>query len=164
MSSTAESLADLVRSYLDDAGVALRPNDPVAEARLNTWCFSVATAQVDVAEVLTALIDVTTELRRRLSGRPGPATFYAWYDEQTGQLRCSLASAPSDRLPFGAPYRAGAGADVAEEVLRRAGRDPHPGVVPWDEVTPATLDEDADARAEVATAPFPVWAVPVAEF
>jgi hypothetical protein len=161
MSSTAESLADLVRSYLDDADVALRPDDPVAEARLNTWCFSVATANIDVAEGLTALIDVTTEIRRRLSGRPGPATFYAWYDEQTGQLRCSLASAPPDRLPFRAPYLAGTGVDVAEDVLRRAGRDPHRGVVPWDEVTPASFDEDADPKAEVPTAPFPVWAVPV---
>lgn len=159
--TAAESLADLVRSYLDDADVALRPDDPVGEARLNTCCYSLATAHVDVAAVLTALIDVTTELRRRLSGWPGTATFYAWYDEQAGQLRCSLASEAPDRLPFGAPYRAGAGAEVAEEVLRRAGRDPHPGIVPLDELTPATFDDDADLGSEAATAPFPVWAVSV---
>ena len=108
----AESLADLIRSYLEDADVALRPDDPVAEVRLNTWHFSVATVHVDIAAVLSALIDVTTEIRRRLSGRPGPATFYAWYDEQAGQLRCSLASVPPDRLPFRAPYRAGAGVAI----------------------------------------------------
>lgn len=160
MPRTVESLAELVRSYLNDADVELRPDDPAAEARLNTSCFSVATAQIDVAEVLTALVDVATGIRKRLSGHPGPATFYAWYDEQAGQLRCSLASAPPERLPFGATYRAGAGTDAAEEVLRRAVRDPRPGVVLWDELTPATFDEAADPRSEVATA-IPVWAMPV---
>lgn len=161
MSRTVASLADLVRSYLEDSDVALRPDEPLAEVRLNTWCCSVAGARVDVAAVLTALDDVTAELRRRLAGAPGPASFYAWYDEQAGQLRCSLASLPPERLPFRAPYRAGAGADVAEEVLRRAAGDPHPGVVPLHELQPASFDGDADHGAEVAMAPFPVWAVPV---
>src|SRR5512147_2274850 len=116
MSSTAESLADLVRTYLEDADVALRPHDPTTEARRNTCSYSLTRAQVDVAAVVNALFDVAAGIRSRLAGQPGPGTFYAWYDEQAGQLRCSLASAPPDQLPFGSLYRAGAGADVAEEV------------------------------------------------
>jgi hypothetical protein len=161
MSDTSESLADLVRAYLEDGEVALRPDDSVAEARANTCCFAVAGVQLDVAAVLAALIDVAAEIRRRLTGQSGPATFYAWYDDQAGQLRCSLASAPPDQLPFRGPYRAGAGAEVAEEVLRLAVQDPHQGVVPFDEATPVTFNEVSNPEVVATPAPFPVWAVVV---
>lgn len=34
-----------------------------------------------------------------------PVTFYAWCDEQAGQLRFSIAPCNSDKLPFGARVR-----------------------------------------------------------
>lgn len=95
-------LATLVRSYLDDDEVMLLPDDPDREHRLNTWGYSIPDGRLDVAAVVAALQFVHRELRQRATGS---ATFYAWYDEQAGQLRCSLTSAPADRLPFRAPYR-----------------------------------------------------------
>ncbi|GIG03004.1 hypothetical protein Cci01nite_80970 [Catellatospora citrea] len=54
---------------------------------------------------MTALRFVEQELRRRLADQPNTGTFYAWYDEQAGQLRCSLTSAAPSRLPFGGALR-----------------------------------------------------------
>jgi hypothetical protein len=101
----AEDLADMVWSYLDDEEVALRPNDSVGEHRANTWGYRVPVEPVNVAAVVAALDFVRDQLGRRLAGDAGPGTFYAWYDEQAGQLRCSLSSSQPDRLPFGAAYR-----------------------------------------------------------
>jgi hypothetical protein len=58
-------------------------------------------------------------------------TFYARYDEQAGQLRCSLTSASPDRLPFRAPYRS---TFDAAEVVALAAADPSPGLLRWTEL------------------------------
>jgi len=102
---SAGDLAALVRSYLDDDEVALLPGEPEREYRLNTWCYGVPEGSVDVPAVVAALHIVHRELRKRWAGRNFSGTFYAWYDEQAGQLRCSLTSAPPAFLPFEAPYR-----------------------------------------------------------
>jgi len=153
-----DSVADLVRSYLDDREVTLWPDDPSAEARANTWAFAVRGA-IDQPSVVAALADVAAALRRRLSGQPGPATFYAWYDDQGGRLRCSLASAKPDRLPFGAAYESSADNAMAELVVRLAAADPHPGTIPLEELTPVTFDEPHDAEASPAR--LQVWAAVV---
>jgi hypothetical protein len=103
LEGSAEPLAAMVLSYLDDNEVGLLPDDPVTEARRNTWCYSVGAGSVDVPAVVAALKVVAAALRQRLATH-GSGTFYAWYDQQAGQLRCSLSSFPPEALPFRAPY------------------------------------------------------------
>jgi hypothetical protein len=155
---SGSDLAALVRSYLDDNEVTLLPEDPERETRLNTWGYGVPDGPVDVAAVVEALQLVHRELGQRWATTAAAGTFYAWYDEQAGQLRCSLASAPSHRLPFGAPYRSTVD---AAEVVALVAADPSPGLVPWAELA------DVDPAAASATAeeqlppPFPVWVAPL---
>jgi hypothetical protein len=150
----AESLAEMVQSYLDDDDVSLLPDDPVTEARRNTWCYSVSAVSVDVPQVVAALNFVAAALRRRFAAH-GSGTFYAWYDLQAGQLRCSLSSRPPESLPFGAPYFA-TGDPV--EVVRLAALDPSPGVVLWSELVDVTDEApDADMLDEQPAPAFPVW-------
>lgn len=96
---TGDPLAELVLSYLDDHEVELRPDDTVREARVNTWAYGLPVGGFDVSAVAAALELVARRLSERLNGRRG--TFYCWYDEQAGQLRCSLTSRLADQLPFG---------------------------------------------------------------
>lgn len=143
------SLAEMVRSYLQDDDVDLLPDDPVAEVRRNTWGFHADTARVDVLEVVTALNFVAGSLRKRFADQ-GSGTFYAWYDEQAGQMRCSLSSRPPESLPFTAPYVA-TGDPV--EVVRLVVVDRTPGLVPWSELMP----EEAEDMPEEPPVPFLVW-------
>ncbi|MCI4066077.1 hypothetical protein MRQ36_27435 [Micromonospora sp. R77] len=147
-------LAALVRSYLDDDEVMLLPDDTDREQRLNTWGYSVPQGRLDATAVVAALQFVHRELRQRVTG---PATFYAWYDKQAGQLRCSLTSAPADRIPFRAPYRA---TTDAAEVVALVAADPTPGLIPWNEL--ATVERIAASLATKALPPpFPVWVAPL---
>jgi hypothetical protein len=73
-----ESLADMVRSFLDDGEVALLPEDRDVEHHRHTWSYSVAPSSVDVADVVSALNHVAAELRDRFTSHVGVATFYAW--------------------------------------------------------------------------------------
>ncbi|BCJ26904.1 hypothetical protein Asera_10120 [Actinocatenispora sera] len=156
-----ESLVDLIQSYLDDDEVALMPGDPAAEVRANTWGYGVPAGAVDVPAVGAALERVTSVLRVRLSRRGDAGTFYSWYDAQAGQLRCSLSSAPPDRLPFGGPYRL---AVRATEVVALAAADDQPGLVAWSDLADADAgsddggDDDAGDSVE-AVPPLVVWAV-----
>ncbi|BCJ39029.1 hypothetical protein Athai_65320 [Actinocatenispora thailandica] len=145
-----DSLAALVLSYLDDEDVALTPGDPAAETRTNTWGYAVPPEQIDVPAVGSALSQVASELGGRLSRRGEVGTCYAWYDEQAGQVRCSLSSAPPDRLAFGGRYRLVA---RATDVVALAAADQTPGLVAW----AALADSNADEPA-VRVPPFPVWA------
>src|SRR6476469_7089506 len=72
----------------------------------------------DVGAVAASLEHIVRQLSKR-QYRNG--TFYCWYDEQTGQLRCSLTSRAKDQLPFAGRYRPTA--DVTD-VLQRAATDP----------------------------------------
>lgn len=152
-----DDLAALVRTYLDDDEVGLLPDEPDREARLNTWSYEVPEGPVDLASVVEALHVVHLELDRRWSRRSGSGTFYAWYDEQSGHLRCSLSSAPADRLPFGGRYRS---TPDAAEVVALAAADSSPGFVPW--ATPRDVDPRTDdAVDQDPRQPFPVWVAPV---
>jgi hypothetical protein len=92
--AVVDPLAAMVLSYLDDREIELRPDDPKAEHRANTWRCGLP-ARFDVSAVASTLGHVVRQLSERQYGRPG--TFYCWYDEQAGQPRCSLASKPADQ-------------------------------------------------------------------
>jgi hypothetical protein len=153
----SDSLAAMIRSYLDDTEIALNPADPAAEARTNTWHYGIS-GDIDVATVVEAFDLVQSELRRRFLEQVGSATFYAWYDDQAGQLRCSLTSARPDRLPFRAPYRLTT--DVSD-IVREAATDPHPGTIAWGELTPIDTASNLGVVAEMSHPPFRVWAVAI---
>lgn len=151
---SAEPLEALVLSYLDDDEVGLLPDDPVTEARRNTWWYSVGMGSVNVPAVVAALNVVAETLRQRLATHCS-GTFYAWYDQQAGQLRCSLSSFPPESLPFRAHY---AVTGDAVEVVHLAAADPEPGVVSWSALVDVT-DEATDTDTPRAQPPsaFPVW-------
>ena len=119
-----DPLAAMVLSYLDDPEVRLRPDDPMAEVRGNTWHYGVPAGTFNKSAVAAVLEHVIRQLSTRQNGYPG--TFYCWYDEQAGQLRCSLTSRPADRLPFGSRYRP---TTEVTEILHLAASDPRPGAV-----------------------------------
>jgi hypothetical protein len=142
----------MVRSYLDDQEIALLPQDSNAEHRRNMWSYSVALTPVDVADVVAALNHVAAALRQRFASHVGIATFYAWYDQQAGQLRCSLASLGPESLPFGGAYF---GTEDAAGVVRLAATDTHAGHIPWSDL--ADVTEESEDPAESPFDPFPVW-------
>lgn len=144
--SSGDPLAAVVSTYLADPEVGLRPEDPAAELRANTWHYE-APAGFDVEVVAAMLRHVAEGLSSRFPGRSG--TFYCWYDEQAGRLCCSLTSEPIGELPFGGRYRT---TIDATEVLRLAAGDPHPGIVLWEELT-----DGSDESRCCAPQPFPVW-------
>ncbi|TVU64864.1 hypothetical protein FQP90_07380 [Paenarthrobacter nitroguajacolicus] len=99
-----ETLAAQIASYLDDPDIMLLPDHPEKEVRANTWAYSVAPLPRSSAVDLAAALDeVVNGLRNRFKAAPHSGTFYAWYDEPAGQLRCSLTS--QSRLPFGGRIR-----------------------------------------------------------
>lgn len=146
--ATGDPLALMVLSYLDDPEIELRADDPEAERRRNTWHYSLP-VDFDVTAVAAALEHVVRQLSKRLRARPG--VFYCWYDEQAGQLRCSLTSAPAGDLPFGGRHRSMS--DVTD-VLRLAASDARPGTILWDELTEVHGSAGSSRRAPD---PFPVW-------
>ncbi|WP_344857226.1 hypothetical protein [Planomonospora alba] len=110
----------------------------------------------DAAPVGQALGAVGDRLRERFADVPGPVTFYARYDEQAGQLRCSVASAEPDGLPFGGRSRPVS--TPAPALALMAADDTDPGVVPWTDLEGASAEETADPD-EGAGRPFPVFTV-----
>jgi hypothetical protein len=95
------------------------------------------------------LADVAGVLRRRVAGLDGPATFYAWYDGQAGQLRCSLASAGPDDLPFGGRYFP---TTDAMSAIGQLLADTSPDVIPWTD-----LNQAAGEVPKPPPDPFPAW-------
>ncbi|GAA3242435.1 hypothetical protein ACFO1B_30400 [Dactylosporangium siamense] len=148
----SEALAALVRSFLDEP-LRLTPDDPAAEWHANTVWFGVPDEPVDPAAVAAALEEVGRRLRVRFGAGPGPVTFYAWHDGQAGQLRCALRSVPPDELPFGGRHVV---LERPDAVVALIAADRHPGVVLWEELSPATAEPAPEPP------PFPVFAVPIA--
>ena len=134
------TLADHVRSYLEDDDVELRPDDPDSEARTNTWAYTVDGSNPEqTAAVVAALRDVADGLRLRLQNSTVRGKFYAWYDEQAGQWRCSLTSL--EFLPFGATLRP---TSDPEQIVHAALSDPSPGFI--------DLGRDVDAPSDFVEA------------
>ncbi|MEV4508694.1 hypothetical protein AB0K00_07010 [Dactylosporangium sp. NPDC049525] len=152
----SESLAALVRSFLDEP-LRLDAGDPVTERHTNTVGFGIRDEPVDPLAVAAALEEVGRQLRVRFGDAPGPVTFYAWYDEQAGQLRCTMRSVAPAALSFGAPHLV---VERAEPVVALVAADEHPGVVPWEDLTETSPRVAADPDPQPA--PFPVFAVTIA--
>jgi hypothetical protein len=149
----SQSLVALLWSYLDEA-LELDRDDPRREWSSNTVWYGVPPGPIDRAEVCAALREVARQLRVRFRNAGSPVTFYAWYDEQAGQLRCSFASVDRNNLPFGGSYRA---VDGPEPVIDLLVANPHPGLLRWDELRPT---EDS-TTADPPMPPFPVFAVSI---
>ncbi len=154
--SASDGLAGLIRSYLDEGDISLRSGDRDTERHRNTWGYGFDPQVLDPTAVAEALSEVAATLSLRLgaSDTPGPATFYAWYDSQAGQLMCSLASVQPDELPFGTPYRT---TSKPAEITAQMAADPHPGFVLWSELH-QVADEGIE---EPPREPFPVWVAEV---
>jgi hypothetical protein len=147
----SEAFAALVWSYLEEP-LRLDAGDPVAERHENTVFFEVPDGPLDPAVIVAALDGVAGQVRARFATASAPVTFYAWYDEQAGQLRCSLRSVATDALPFGGRHRV---VERPDPVVALIVADEHPGVVPWSELS----DDQDGVAAGAAPGPFPVFAV-----
>ena len=150
-------LASLVLSYVDEP-LVLTPEDVNAEARDNMMTFGFVPTDLNSGSVERALLAVGQRLGERFADVSGPVTFYAWYDEQAGQLRCSLASVSPDALPFGGPFRP---VGVPGQVLARMVADQSPGSVVWEDLEAGSDEEAVEASGEDRYW-FPVFAVDVA--
>ncbi|MBG0819979.1 hypothetical protein HS048_04380 [Planomonospora sp. ID91781] len=133
----------------------MNPEDVNAEARGNLMMIDFEPEDFDLPSVAQALVTVGAHLRAQLIAIPRPMTFYAWYDEQAGQLRCSVASVEPDDLPFGGRFQL---VGSPAPVLALMAADAQPGVVPWEDLTEVTAEENADSDEETRL-PFPVFAV-----
>ncbi|MFB7244300.1 hypothetical protein CW362_24215 [Streptomyces populi] len=141
-----------------DEPLVLEPDDPRAEAEVNTWSLSAGAEDrrsLSVPEVVSAFEQTAAAIRERIRelGSPETATFYVWHDEQTGQLRCSTSSLPVEALPFSAVYAASDDlAPVIEEFLT----DSEPGVVTWPELDDVRNHSEQPGAAPETT-PLHVW-------
>ena len=140
-----------VREQLSDAFAVdpvLRPSELLVEARLNMRAVSRSAAETVPAEVVEDLL--TAGAAAWLARCAAPATFYAWYDDQAGQLRYSLVSAAPHDLPFGALVRL---LTEPHEVVDAFLSDSTPGLVFLEDSS-----DKANARSfEEPVAEIPVW-------
>jgi hypothetical protein len=151
----SDSLAKLVLSFVEEEFVIDRANLN-GEARSNTMGFGFDPAVFDPKPVERALRAVGEHLRTRLADIAGPMSFYAWYDEQAGQLRCSVASAAPDGLPFGGRYFT---VDSPGPVLELMAADIQPGHIDCADLT--DLPEEAGWPGEQVDYSFPVFVMRV---
>ena len=143
------SVHDQLREALGDVPELL-PADPNAEARLNTRSVSRATDEpVDAGAISSLLAEIADTWLCRCQA---PATFYAWYDAQAGQLRFSVTSSEPTDLPFGADVRL---LPDSTEVVGAFADDPSPGVIKWDDLSDVSGVDVGHAASPV----LPVWAV-----
>lgn len=148
-----ETLAAQVVTYLDDPDIVLLPDHPEKEVRANTWAYSAATSpRSSAADLAAALDEVVKGLRGRFKTAPNRGTFYAWYDEQAGQLRCSLTS--QSQLPFRGTIRTTTDSAL---VIDRMLSDQSPGFISFDRLREvpfsAASAEEPENNASL------VWAV-----
>ena len=144
-SATVRSIAELVSE------VPVLTGDTHVDARENTWSISRARDDVaDVAQLAAAITEVRDAWCKSARGGGG-ATFYAWYDEQSGRLMVSLSAQPPEALPFTADVRL---VDLTT-VLGSFVADESPGAISWDELaaSPQSGDAEHESLAEVT-----VWA------
>jgi hypothetical protein len=102
----------------------------------------------DLIDFLNAAAD-TWLARAKLVGI-APATFYAWYDEQAGQLRMSVVPGTTAALPFSGNV------DVLQSphaIVSAALSTWTPGIEPWSELTDADWQGSEQRLHTVA-----VWA------
>jgi hypothetical protein len=141
-----------------DEPLVLDPNNLHAETRTNTWSLNAhpgERATLTADQVVAAFADTAAKLSRRVSGLGSnlAATFYVWYDAQSGQLCCSTTSKAEGTLPFGGAYTT---TTSLEPIIAAFLDDPQPGFIPWSQLT--TAEPDA---AEPAVPALSVWVQPI---
>lgn len=150
-----ETLAAQVVSYLDDPDIVLLPDHPEKEVRANTWAYSIdPSLPSSAADLAAALDEVVDGLRDRFRTAPNRGTFYAWYDEHAGQLRCSLTS--QGQLPFGGRIRT---TNDSALVIDRMLSDQSPGFISFDRLREVPFSSASAEEAE--NDGLLVWAVPL---
>ncbi len=119
----------------------------------NMWAVAVTGAQAESVRAFLVAASATYLARARDAG-VSPATFYAWCDEQAGQLRFSATPCVAEELPFGAPVRfTDDPGEIAELAVQLRSR------IPWEEIVDVTDDavsQDESTPARVVC----VWARP----
>ncbi|MGH1563189.1 hypothetical protein [Mumia sp. DW29H23] len=146
-------LATWIREYLDDNEVSLLPSAPEVEVRRNTWSYGVGLEQPSSRqELVDSIAFVVTGLSTRWAGSDVHAQFYAWYDPQAGQLRCSVTS--QGNLPFSGRIRI---TEDLDEVIAEVLEDASPGVISWGDEAALVHEDDIDHEPQ----PVPVWATAV---
>ncbi|MEJ1113206.1 hypothetical protein WBN73_02790 [Paenarthrobacter sp. CCNWLY172] len=148
-----ETLTAQIMSYLDDPDIVLLPAHPEKEIRANTWAYSAASSpRSSAADLAGALDEVVNGLRDRFKAAPHRGTFYAWYDEQAGKLRCSLTS--QSQLPFGGRIRTTTDSAL---VIDRILADQSPGFISFDRLREVPFS--SAFTEETSHGEFLVWAV-----
>ena len=88
-----------------DEPVVINPSNRTKESEHNTWSISrdETVQPVDIFKVERSLAHLATDwlAKAKVASPLVSATFYSWYDDQTGKLRLSLTSCGPDNLPFG---------------------------------------------------------------
>ncbi|MGV9779257.1 hypothetical protein [Streptosporangium sp. NPDC003464] len=150
----SDDLAQLVRSFASEE-LILNREDVNAEARGNLMMFGFDPDAFNASFVEQALVAAGEQLSDRFADASGPVTFYAWYDEQAGQSRCSMASVEPDDLPFRGRFRS---VDSPAPVLDLMAADAQPGVVSRADLRDDLVEEAAALEKQVEPG-FPVFAV-----
>ncbi|MFE3448934.1 hypothetical protein ACFXJ8_08335 [Nonomuraea sp. NPDC059194] len=123
-----------------------------ASAAEDTVWIDIPAGGVDAGAVGEALTEAGEVLRVRFASSGSPLTFYAWHDEQAGQLRLSMSRACPDALPFGGSYRPDTEPTAVAESISA---DVLPGVVLWEDLRSDSTEDEVDM------VPFPVYVVPL---
>lgn len=139
--------------YLGTSTVDLRRE--IAE---NRWLISATReecAEVTVAEVMSAMHDVTVSWRTQMVTHADSrgALFYMWFDEQASQLRCCIISDRNSALPFS---HATEPVSMMEPIIAAFLSSPYHEGIPWDELTEVEWSDpnDDDVMQEI---PFNVY-------
>jgi hypothetical protein len=142
-----------IRAIAGEA-VVLSPEDRAAEDANTSWFGAPPHERMgmEAAEVVAAFEEAAAALRAQVArlGHAGPATFYVWHDGVAGQLRCSVASAADDELPF-ADYRV---TSDLHRIVTEFIQDKAPGAIAWGSLDPVPYAESEEPEA----LGFVVWA------
>jgi|GEM_PF-4354346 len=156
MTSICKYLEELANR---ETRLILYPADRLVEGRMNWWAVSRGSddspANLEVIEErLRNLAKAWTEPDRAVNlSEVNQATFYAWYDAQSGTLNVCLTSAASPRGQFGGGI---ACVDEPRPIVQQLLRDPHPGTIFMDELSDVT---PGDRETITPPAGLAVWAV-----
>lgn len=140
-----------LRELLSELPV-VTPADHIAEARQNTCSLTRDASETATTDEIVDALQAVAGAWLDSTGHHVGATFYAWYDEQAGQLRLSLSSSGADDLPFSSTIRLVDPQSVVSAFLG----DPHPGTILWEEFEPA---DGWSAPDEALAPPLAVWAL-----
>ena len=130
------------------------PDDPAVEIAENTWTFSRVTSDTATVDEVESALQLVGHAWLGSTRHIAPTTFYAWYDEQAGQLQVSMSSAEPADLPFGGLVQL---VDVPRAVVVALMSDPHPGVILWEDLSPTT--DEVETPDDVTPHLVNVWAL-----